>query len=87
MDRTSGSVRRNQEYDQAAELAALEGGLAGREEVASSAGAAADGKAAGTVPDRPSDRWCLGRRACPLGRHTPALIHRINLGRTELSHR
>lgn len=86
MDQISGVARRNQAYVQEEASAALEGGLADRGEVASSAVAAAGGRVAGTVQDRPSDRWDLGRQACPPGRHTPALIHRINLGRTEFSH-
>lgn len=85
-DQTSGVARRTQVYVQGAGSAALEGGLVDRGEVASSAVAAAGGRVAGTVQDRQSDRWDLGRPACPLGRHTPALMHRINLGRTEFFH-
>lgn len=87
MDQTSGSALRSQAHDPVAVLAAWEGGLANREEVASSAVTAVDGRAEGTVQDRPSDRWCLGRQACSLVCHTPALRHRINLGRTELFHK
>lgn len=87
MDQIADSAHRSQALVQKAGLAALEAGLAGREGVASSAVAAAGGRAAGTAQDRPSDRWDLGRQACRLGRHTPALFHRINLGRTELFHK
>ena len=57
------------------------------EAVASSAVGPAGGTVGDTVPDRPSDRSDLDRQACPLGRHIPALIHQINLGRTELFHK